>query len=119
MSYYNNVNELIGKVVIKIEQVENEEIYFYTEDGNTYKMYHEQSCCENVLIEDIVGNLEDLIGEPIIMAEEVTEEDTECSESATWTFYKFATIKGYATIRWYGESNGYYSESVDFRLLEK
>ena len=112
---------LIGKILICVARV-NEDgedaIYFTTSDGKRYKMYHAQDCCEHVSIEDITGDLLDLVGEPILIAEEVTsksEEDgeDELQESFTWTFYKFATRKGYVDIRWYGTSNGYYSEEVD------
>lgn len=109
-----SVTELLGKTIIDITQNYNDELIFKTEDGTTYKMHHHQDCCESVEIEDIVGNLADLINSPILMAEEVSQDDENSSESGTWTFYKFATIKGYVTIRWYGSSNGYYSESVDF-----
>lgn len=59
------------------------------------------------------------------MAEEITNERNVNPEgvkipgyqdSFTWTFYKLATIKGYVTLSWYGESNGYYNESVSFEI---
>ncbi len=113
------LEDLIGNTMVNVERY-NEEIIFTTDKGRKYKLYHDQDCCENVGIEDINGELSDLIGDPILMAEEVTNENEPClpdnvsSESYTWTFYKFATIKGYITIRWLGTSNGYYSERVDF-----
>jgi hypothetical protein len=121
--YGNNVEfkVLKGKMFTSIENIHNEELIFTTTEDEQYRLYHSQDCCEDVRIEDICGNLDDLIGSPILMAEEVTNADGEMlpdsDSSFTWTFYKLATIKGYVTIRWYGTSNGYYSESVDFEKV--
>lgn len=110
---------MVGKVLVSVEN-RGDELVFTPDNGKKYKLYHHQNCCESVSIEDVIGDLNDLIGSPILMAEEVTSgenpaditKEDQCS--FTWTFYKLATIKGYVTVRWYGESNGYYSESVDW-----
>jgi hypothetical protein len=111
------IEYLIGKTMAKVENIDNKEIIFETVDGIKYKLYHASYCCECVMVEDIVGELSDLIGSPILMAEESTNNDNpkdKYDESFTWTFYKLSTIKGSVTIRWYGSSNGCCSESVDF-----
>lgn len=116
MTKVNEMDYLIGEVITDIERIGNDELYFTLENGRKYRMFHYQDCCESVYIEDIIGELDDLIGTPVTMAEEVTESGTskdDWDKPHTWTFYKFATAKGYVTIRWYGTSNGYYSESVD------
>jgi hypothetical protein len=103
-----------------VQQRGEDEIIFTLATGERYRLYHSQDCCESVTIEDISGDLADLEGSPLLMAEETTSDQNpedikkEYQDSFTWTFYKFATIKGYVTIRWYGESNGYYSEAVYF-----
>jgi len=116
---YVDFKELVGKV---FEMISRDEygIKFVT-STDTYIMEHEQDCCESVWIESIVGDLNDLVGTPILMADEATSGDLQPgqteSESFTWTFYKLATIHGYVDIRWLGESNGYYSESVSVKKL--
>lgn len=121
---HKKIEELVGKSLSSIEvNKEKNEIIFLTTEGEKYLMYHEQECCESVFIEDLNGDLHDLVGSPILLAEVVTgEEDIAAvpkadEESFTWTFYKLATVHGYVTIRWYGKSNGHYSEKVSFERV--
>lgn len=119
------IDVLLGKTITGIvgAEVGERRIIFSCSDGTKYKMFHYQDCCEDVYIEDIIGDVHTLIGTPVLMAEDVSNECDkkaldEFTESYTWTWYKLATIKGYVTIRWYGESNGFYSESVDFEEIK-
>lgn len=119
---YLDVNALLGKTLTEISGADkgSKEIIFHCDDETVYNMYHSQDCCESVDVDDVVGDVADLIGSPILEAEEVTSregENLDGNDSFTWTFYKLATIKGSVTIKWYGSSNGYYSESVYFAQI--
>ena len=109
-------SDLLGKTLSSVDVNERgNEIYFKTSDGDEYKMYHQQDCCERVSIEDINGEIKDLVGTPLIQAEEnSSSEGDRYHGGEAWTFYKLATNRGHVVIRWHGSSNGYYSESVDF-----
>jgi len=106
------IENMIGKVATKVYRIEDEELIFEFSDGMSCRFYHEQDCCESVTIEDICGDLDDLVGVPILVAEERTSCEEDEWESITWTFYAFRTIKGSVDVRWCGASNGYYSEDV-------
>jgi hypothetical protein len=114
--------DLVGKKLKEIT-VGFDEITFTTNNGEQYRLFHSQDCCESVVVEDIIGDITDLLDSPIIKASEDTSIENpeginkEYQDSFTWTFYNIATQNGHVTIRWYGESNGYYSEGVDFRRV--
>ena len=149
--------ELKNKTFESIEGLKtgSEQIEFNCTDGSKFKLTYYQDCCANCSIEDINGNVKDLIGNPILLAEEVHSGEPQDyilaqrkvayekakaeykkvdpddfyywgpqpdndwkAESETWTFYKLSTIKGSVTIRWYGSSNGYYSETATFEKLK-
>lgn len=113
---YIGIEALAGLTLkdIKLEgeAVPTTEIRFVTECGREFKMYHEQDCCEDVELEEVIGDLDRLIGTPLLTAEERTQSEEDDWGSCTWTFYELATVKGYVTLRWFGQSNGYYAEGV-------
>jgi hypothetical protein len=134
------LNTFVGKTITKIEGEKFDNFLFFTfDDESKYKFYHDQECCENVFLDDICGELEHLVGTPLLLAEEVSnapgknlkgcrtsdKKNENCNncyiylnDSYTWTFYKFATIKGYVDFKWYGGSNGYYSEEVLIKKIK-
>lgn len=116
--------EMVGKTLTGISGAEagSELIRFECADGTAYEMQHIQDCCESVEVESVVGDVADLIGVPILVAEERESQERPADaaadlycESETWTFYTLRTIRGSVDIRWLGASNGYYSESVYFK----
>ncbi|HEY5960936.1 MAG TPA: hypothetical protein VIV60_30480 [Polyangiaceae bacterium] len=102
------IDKLLGKTLTEVRgAVGEDEVFFRADDGKAYKLYHEQDCCETVRIEDICGDLNDLVGSPITQAEESTNQKTDPDDfkskhgddSFTWTFYRLATAKGQVVIR--------------------
>ena len=112
-----SIGDMVGRVFTSVTQ--DGESMVFENATERFSFFHYQDCCESVTIDDIVGDLSDLVGEPLLIAEEVSGEapvefDELHHEVVEWTFYKFATRKGYVDVRWMGESNGYYSTSVNF-----
>lgn len=124
---YQDFSVLKGKTIISmIKNADDDEIVFETSEGDKYLMYHYQNCCESVYVESICGDIKDILNSPVLVAEEVVSANVDPEgvgesnvkyreDSFTWTFYKIDTAKGGITIRWYGTSNGYYSEDVSFK----
>jgi hypothetical protein len=133
MSYENehDISILNGRHIVDVTGLEHgsDEVVFVCSDGSKWRMVHNQDCCESVSIEDVVGDVEDLQDATVIDARKETSEtdpadrapgeDDRYRDSFTWTFYIIQTNKGAVTIRWLGESNGYYSESVDFECVRE
>lgn len=118
------LDDMRGKTFTKVYVTDDKQELIFENDEFKFTFSHEQDCCEGVQVEDVVGDLDDLIGKPLDIVEEVEYDRNftpagvqppDDPDSFTWTFYKFATIKGWVDVRWLGESNGYYSESVDFK----
>jgi len=117
---YANFFELKGKTITSIDgsNSDDSDTIITTSDGSIYTLTHIQDCCENVRVYGSVGNIDDVLNEEVIDAEDTNPMDNPNApdykyyESATWSQFRIVTNKGSFEIWWLGESNGYYSETV-------
>jgi hypothetical protein len=115
--------ELKGKTLTSIEGTspDSDEVILVCDDETRYRMFHNQQCCEEVCLLDVCGDLNDVIGRPIELADEAKSDTVDPSEKkrsyAEWTFYRLATVKGYVTMRWFGATDSSYSLDVEFEKL--
>lgn len=134
MKPITKVSDILGLTLTRATH-NGDEVYLYLNDGNVVRMLHHQDCCESVSIEDMDGDLEDMVGGVFVQFDIATSDEPddlmkikrallgkdmpdEDGDSQTWTFYRLATTKGSVVIRWFGESNGYYSEDVDVEVRD-
>ena len=112
-------SDLVGEVLdtVDIDREENQ-ILLTTRSGRKFVVYHEQDCCETVAISGQDGSFDKLIGKPIVEARDIAVDtgDDEI-ESQTTTTLVFRVDDQTVISRWVGDSNGYYSESVDIAEL--
>jgi hypothetical protein len=110
--------DLVNETLTHID-VAKDEVLLTTKSGRQIRLYHSQDCCESVLLEDIEGNIFSLIGAALTRCETQIEKDQppkpEWNSSWTRTKFIFSTDSDTVILKWIGESNGYYSESVDIQ----
>ena len=118
-----NFFELKDKTIKEINGLKKggREVYIRTNDG-TYKLYHEQDCCEYVRVVKVIGNVNELIGEVIFAEEDAGANEPDwhdeyIDESRTWTKYVLKTENASLEFWFLGESNGYYSENISIKKI--
>lgn len=123
------ISDLVGKTLVSIEGAAagSDTVTISLEDGTRFLLRDpnwEDEVDADVLLADVEGDIADLIGSPITLAEAVTSDRPHTwraeiggDYSFTWTFYRIATAKGFVVLRWLGESNGNYAEEVEVSVL--
>jgi hypothetical protein len=121
-----DLSDLLGKTIKKVQDLTegSKQVLFYCTDDTVYSMYHPHKCCEDVRIYELDGDASCLEGGEVLAIEENSDAPNDYvptweGKSETWTFYNIRTTEGYVNIRWYGTSNGYYSEEVSFAQVKE
>ncbi len=119
----NDFFTLKGQIVRKIQALNEYSLCILT-DKYRYDLYHEQDCCEYVRLVNVIGDIDNILNEEIIFAEEdggANDPDwygDYYNDSHTWTKFVLGTKNANVEFWFLGESNGYYGESVFIKVEE-
>ncbi len=113
------INRFHGQTItaIDVAKVGSEKVIFTLESGDRIRMYHAKDCCETVQVRDLSPAFMSLVGQKINVVRELVEpgDKGEYDDSSTCSTY---WLNG-EFIKWVGESNGYYNETVAIDLMNK
>lgn len=114
-----DISSLVGKTITSLywDQYKSE-LTMIDSDGIHHSLGGISGDGGCVYVEDVNGNLDDLLNSPILMAEEKT---APADGSSIWSnyqdrhfFYEIATIKGAVHMRFFGEAGAYYAAEAWF-----
>lgn len=115
------LKEMVGEVPVHIhvERDTGGEDYvkFSMASGRIFTVEHWRDCCEHVELEDLTGDIEAMVGHPIVVAEERVNDEYD-DNTEVWTFYTFRSHGGTVDLRWHGTGSGYYSVAVNVSIEE-
>lgn len=98
----------------RVQQYIDEGAVIFKNENETVFFTHDQSCCECVRFESSDIPLEEMQGHKILSAKcrTVLRETEDGDNRDTWYIFDVEGV-GTATMRWTGQSNGWYSTAVD------
>ena len=118
----NDFFTLKGQSARRIIALDGDSLKIVT-DKYKYNLYHEQDCCEYVRLVKIIGDIDNILNEEIIFAEEDSgandpawHTDYDYDDHHTWTKFVLGTKNANVEFWFLGESNGYYSEHIDIKV---
>jgi len=100
---------LEGKVFSKVIRKDDSVVFLQKQTPFKIVLKHEQECCEQVYLGDVIGDLKDLENTPLL---EVKETKSSVPEAGPAYFYDFRTIKGSVTLRFIHENNSNWAYSA-------
>jgi hypothetical protein len=110
----DNLKKAIGHRLTAVEKHEGADTMLVLRFDNGEAVFsHFSECCEEVALIDGYEDVASCLEQVLRSAEESTKDDPDTYGEKLWTFYNLRFDDASVSLRFMGESNGYYSVDVD------